>query len=299
MKKKVIILLLVFLLSFPVSVSAVSEIATMSVETRSKILDGAKTISRQIADKYVFDEQDEYEEVTDLYPDAKKIPILMFHEVGYMESKEFNDSNYILKASLESKMLYLSSNGYTTITMADLYDNWTKGTKLPEKPVILTFDDGYASHFTYVKDVLDRFNAKGTFYIVQDRLFMGIENRNLDGVKALHEAGQEIGVHSYSHPDFSKMTYDEIYKEVSTSKTFLEDNLGIKLSTFSYPYGNYNNAAIKVLKDLGFKTSVTTKRGIGDPNQFPEDAQYKISRYNVDFNTDENRFIQMLEGTYK
>lgn len=296
MKKRVIILFLIITLIHPISVNAMGEIATMSTDIRAKILNQAKSVSRKIADEYIFEE---YDETTGFHVNAKKIPVLMFHEVGYTDTKEFNDSNYILKTSLESKMLYLSANGYTTITMSELYNNWVNGTKLPEKPVVLTFDDGYASHFTYVKDVMERFNAKGTFYIVQDRLFLGIENRNLEGVKALHEAGQEIGVHSYSHPDFLKMNYDEIYKEVLTSKTFLEENLGIKMSTFSYPFGNYNDAAIKVLKDLGFKTSVTTRRGIGDPNQFPIDGLYKISRYNVNYNTDESQFIQMLEGTYK
>lgn len=290
MKKTVIILLLIFTMSLSSSVFAMGDV------TKTKILNEAKFVSRQIADDYVYDE---FDPETGFHVNARIIPVLMFHEVGYLETKEFSDSNYILKASLESKMLYLSANGYTTITMEELYDNWTRGTRLPEKPVVLTFDDGYASHFTYVKDVLERFNAKATFYIVQDRLFMDIKDRNLDGVKALHAAGQEIGVHSYSHPDFSKMTYDEIYKEVLTSKNFLEENLGIKMTTFSYPYGNYNDAALKVLKDLGFKTSVTTKRGIANPNQFPTDGQLKISRYNVDFNTDEARFVQMLEGTFK
>ncbi len=296
MKKTVIILLLIFTLSFSSSVFAQGNITPVSSVTKAKILNEAKSVSRQIADDYVFPE---FNSETGLHVNAKRIPVLMFHEVGYLETKEFNDSNYILKSSLESKMLYLSANGYTTITMGELYDNWINGTKLPEKPVVLTFDDGYASHFTYVKDVLDRFNAKGTFYIVQDRLFMDIENRNLEGVKALHEAGQEIGVHTYSHPDFSKMTYDEIYQEVIKCKSFLEDNLEIKMTTFSYPFGNYNDSAIKVLKDLSFKTAVTTKRGIGNPNQFSKDGELKISRYNVDYNTDESRFIQMLEGSYK
>lgn len=262
---------------------------------RTIIINKAKTVSKKVLDEYRL--EDLNLEIG-LHPNAKKIPILMFHKVGYSENRDYDDANYILKHSLESKMLYLSANGYKTITMSQLYDNWTKGTELPEKSVLLTFDDGYASHFTYVKDVLDRFNAKGTFYIVQDRLFMGIENRNLDGVKILHKAGQEIGVHTYSHPDFTKMTYEEIYKEVATCKIFLEDNLGIKITTFSYPFGNYNPAAIQVLKDLGFKTAVTTKRGIGDPNQFSDDSIYKISRYNVNYNTDESQFKRMLEGAY-
>lgn len=293
MKKRLLAIIFIFTFLVLPNRSNASDYPNNPDVIKERILNESKTVSQEII-KEIDDKEISYS----INENAKNIPILMFHEVGYSPNKEYQDANYILKEGLESKLMYLNGNGYTTITMNDLYDNWTKGTELPEKPVILTFDDGYASHFTYVKDIFNRFNATGTFYIIQDRLFMDIKDRNLDGLKALAKSGMEIGVHSYSHPDFRTLTYDQIYNEVNTSKTFLEENLGIKMFTFSYPYGNYNSASIQVLKDLGFRTAVTTRNGVGNPNLFSEDSQLKISRYNVDLNTSDSDFIKMINGEY-
>ncbi len=293
MKRKIFGLIFIFLLVIFPSKSFASDYPNNSETIKNRILNEAKVVSEEILQG--IDEEEVSYKINDK---ARRIPVLMFHEVGYGNTKEYSDANFILKEGLESKLMYLSSNGYKTITMNDLYNNWTRGTELPEKPVILTFDDGYASHFTFVKDSFKRFNAVGTFYIIQDRLFMDIKDRNVEGLKSLHKAGMEIGVHSYSHPDFWTISYDEIYKEIGTSKKFLEDTLGMKVLTFSYPYGNFNQNAIDILKEMGFRTAVTTKNGVGDPYQFNEDAQLKISRYNVDVNTSDEAFIKMLNGTY-
>lgn len=293
MRKRILgIIFILFILILPNDAYA-SNYRNNPETIKNRILNEAKVVSEDI-----IQEIDDQELSYTIHQNARNIPVLMFHEVGYGNTNEYSDTNFILKEGLESKLMYLNSNGYTTITMADLYNNWTRGTELPEKPVVLTFDDGYASHFTFVKDAFNRYNAVGTFYIIQDRLFMDIQDRNVEGLKNLHNAGMEIGVHSYSHPDFRTLTYDEIYKEVGTSKAFLEDTLGIKMFTFSYPYGNYNAASIEILKEMGFRTAVTTRNGVGNPRLFNEDAQLRISRYNVDLNTTDEDFIKMINGTY-
>ncbi|MDO5028739.1 MAG: polysaccharide deacetylase family protein [Bacillota bacterium] len=232
----------------------------------------------------------------EIHPNARPVPVLMFHDVGYIGVKSFSDANFIFKDNLERKLKILIKNGYTTITSKDLYDNWIYGKELPEKPVLLSFDDGYASHFSYVQRMFTRLDIKATFYIIQDRLFMDMPGRDLKGLRDLVESGQEIGVHTYSHKDFTDLTYDEIYQEVATCKNFLEEELGTKLDTFSYPYGNYNDAAIQVLKDLGFRTAVTTREGLGRPDQFEADNVLKISRYNIFNSTTDQQFQKMIDG---
>lgn len=298
MKKKIFSLLLLLAILLPNSAYANSE----QTDFKSKILNEALEVS-EIFVKHTSTSNEKKENKVvnyvgskNIHANARPVPILMFHEVGYVEKKEYSDANYILKDNINRKFQYLIDNGYTTITMNDLYENWVNGKELPEKPVVLTFDDGYASHFTHVKNMFKRLNIKGTFFIVQDRLFMGIRNRNIDGVKELFENGMEIGVHTFSHPDFTNLGYDEIYKEVSTCKNYLEGELGVNLSTFSYPYGNYNDAALKVLRDLGFKTAVTTKEGLARPNQFETDNELRISRYNVFNSTTDEEFKLMLDG---
>lgn len=283
MKKFILFLALALTLVFP-NMSYANDQAKSSKESKDIKASEIETVEEVQPPKYTTDSK------------ARPVPVLMFHDVGYVGVKEYSDANFIFKDNLERKLNILIDKGYTTITTKDLYDNWAYGKELPEKPVLLTFDDGYASHFSFVKNLLTRLKIKGTFYIIQDRLSMGIYNRDLDGLKALYESGQEIGVHTYSHPDLTKLSYDEIYKEVKTCKDFLEGELGIKVDTFSYPYGSYNDDAIKVIKDLGFKTAVTTREGLGRPDQFDADNVLKISRYNIFNSTTDETFQKMLDG---
>lgn len=238
------------------------------------------------------------EEIVDqkikLHPDARKVPILMYHEVGYTPTDDRDLTNYVHRFQLQAQMSLLQDLGVKTITMSELYDNWVNGTKLPDKCVVLTFDDGYASHFTIVNNVLNRFNLKATFYIIQDRLFMGIENRDVEGLKRIYEAGHEIGVHTVSHPDLTKLSEEEILSEIKNCKDFLENTLNTKIKTFSYPFGNYNDAAIKILKDLGFENAVITASGIAEPDFENPDSRLLLKRYNISYNTSLEEFKNII-----
>ncbi len=231
-----------------------------------------------------------------LHKNARRVPILMYHEVGYTPKAEFIGANYVHREALETQLFYLAANGIKTITMSQLYDNWVNGTELPDKCIVMTFDDGYASHFTLVNQILSRFNAKATFYIIKDRLYYGIENRDVEGLKKLAKSGQEIGSHTMTHPNFHEATYDEIYSEIAESKAFLEETLGIEVKTFSYPYGNHNANARKILNELGMQTAVTTKEGLSNPKQFENDNLLLMSRHNIGYETPMDEFIRIVNG---
>lgn len=229
-----------------------------------------------------------------LHPNARNIPILMYHEVGYTPTDERDLTNYVHRSQLEAQMFLLQDLGVKTITMHELYDNWINGTELPEKCVVLTFDDGYASHFTIVNSILKRLNLKATFYIIEDRLFKGIENRDVEGLKKLYESSQEIGVHTVSHPDFHKLSEEEILAEIKDCKEFLEKTLDTEIKTFSYPFGNYNDESIKILKDLGFENAVVTQPGIAKPDLENSDSIFLMKRYNMSYTTSIEEFKNIV-----
>lgn len=231
-----------------------------------------------------------------LHEKARRVPVLMYHEVGYQPEGEFSDANYVLRENFQGQMYYLAANGFKTITMEQLYDNWKNGTELPEKPVVLTFDDGYASHFSFVNDVLTRFKLKGTFYIIQDRLSMGMEGRDLEGLKKIADSGMEIGVHTYSHPDLKTISIEAAREEIMKAKTFLETELDRKITTFSYPYGSYNAELIEEVKNAGFNTAVLTRKGIADPFKHEVNNEYMIERYNIGFDTSIDSFISIINS---
>ena len=188
-----------------------------------------------------------------------EIPVFMIHEVVHEVSNTIHPDNYILYSNLEAMVQYLHTNGYHMLGMNELYDFYTTRGGFPEKSVALTFDDGYASHLTYVKDLLNKYNAKGTFYIIKAGMDLGIENRNLENLRKLIKSGQQVGNHTLNHVLLGQKTYDEAYGEIGFCQYYLRDEAGAQGSHIAYPFGSYNESTLQIAKELGYQTGVTVK----------------------------------------
>ena len=119
----------------------------------------------------------------------------------------------------------------------------------PIKAIIITFDDGMLSQFTYAKPILDKYNFKATFYIICNSVDK--ENRmNWNNIQTLEEEGHEIGSHSMNHKKLSKLSEENIKYEIIESKRCLQDN-GFNVMSFSFPYndGDNNQNILKIIAD--------------------------------------------------
>jgi peptidoglycan/xylan/chitin deacetylase (PgdA/CDA1 family) len=119
----------------------------------------------------------------------------------------------------------------------------------PIKAVIITFDDGMLSQFTYVKPILDKYNFKATFYIICNSVDKG--NRpNWNNIQTLEKEGHEIGSHSMNHKRLSEISEEDIKYEIIESKRCLQEN-GFNVTSFSFPYndGDNNKNILKIIAD--------------------------------------------------
>lgn len=202
-----------------------------------------------------------------------RLPILMYHYVEYVEDKgdtirqSLNISPYIFDGQVKT----LVDAGYTFLTAKDvgeLFD--TTGARLPEKSVLITFDDGYRDFYTDVFPILKKYSVKATVYMIAGY----VDYKNNMTEKQLKEIAAsglvDIGAHTVHHVGLKHMLPQEVEKEVTGSKKILEELIGSPVVSFAYPNGEYDDAAITVVKQAGFTTAVGTKPGIenGIENRF-------------------------------
>ncbi len=201
---------------------------------------------------------------------AKGVPILYYHSI---EDRPGNELGVPPKKFTE-QMKYLSDNGYTSITLEQLYQAY-RGGKLPPKPVAITLDDGYPDNYTAAFPVLKQYKFTATIFAFTGGIGHGM--LTWDQVKEMNAYGIAIMPHTVNHVDLSKLSRDAQRQEIENSKLDLEQNLGIKANFFCYPYGHYNNDTIKLVKELGFTAAFTTATGKVKPG----DDLYHLKRVYV------------------
>lgn len=191
-------------------------------------------------------------------PQAIELPILVYHHVVPDHAPGVL---YVTPDGFEQHLSFLSDNGYQSVSFADLADSLEYGVPLPERPVILSFDDGWENQFQYGFPLLQKYGFGATFYIVSGY----VDHQNFMSTEQLQEmmaAGMTIGCHSHTHPPLPSIgTGARLEAEVAGSKAWLEDHFGIAIDTFAYPYGAYNAAVAAAVKAAGFRTARTVDTG--------------------------------------
>ena len=160
-------------------------------------------------------------------------------------------------------MKYLSDNGYHTITPEDMVDAWENGKELPDKPVIITFDDGYADNYRNAYPILKKYNLQGTIFLISD--FVSTYPNYLTWTQA--EEMQESGLinfesHTLSHEQLDSTSPEETWNQVDGSKKALEWHLGKEINFLAYPCGSYDEELQRMVKDAGYKGAFTVNYGL-------------------------------------
>jgi peptidoglycan/xylan/chitin deacetylase (PgdA/CDA1 family) len=192
------------------------------------------------------------------------VPILMYHYVSVppLAASRYRLDLSVTPQNFEAQVKYLSDNGYTTIDLEDLYNYLATGARLPAKPVILTFDDGYRDAYDVVFPVLTRYKMKATFFVVSD--FAGSGNPAFMDwimVKALSDAGMRIESHSRTHDDMRKRTFQNLVWEVLGPIEAITAYTGKRPHFFCYPFGKFDDDVIRVLKSVDTWAAMTTESG--------------------------------------
>ncbi len=195
--------------------------------------------------------------------DSIKIPILMYHYVEYVQdSKDIIRKRLDINPALfDTQLKAFKSAGYETYFVKDM-PSILSGKLVPAPHrLALTFDDGYEDFYKVAFPILKKYNMKSTFYIVND--FVGRKGFVTESeIKELIDSGLvEIGAHTLDHIYLKQAPKSVIEKQIIDSKKGLEDKFNIKVETFAYPYGAYNDEAVSVVKDTEFTAAVSTNTG--------------------------------------
>ena len=122
--------------------------------------------------------------------------------------------------------------------------------KTDEKKIAFSFDAAWGNEDTeQLIGILNKYNIKATFFLVGYWV-----DKYPESVKALYNAGHEIGNHSNSHPDMSKLSQDKILEELNACNSKIEKTIGVKPTLFRAPFGAYNNNLITTVKSIGMNT---------------------------------------------
>jgi peptidoglycan/xylan/chitin deacetylase (PgdA/CDA1 family) len=202
---------------------------------------------------------------------AAGVPILAYHKVG-----ETEEAYSVAPADFERQMRHLAEEGYTAVTLAALVDHMTAGRPLPPKPVVITFDDGYADNYATALPILKKYGLRATVFVVTD--FLGEETyMTWDEVKAMRAAGTEIGSHTLAHRDLTGLPPDERLKDLAASKAGLEWRLDAPVKFLAYPFGRFDAPTIAALKQAGYRGAASTLVGLNRPG----DDVYALKRINI------------------
>jgi peptidoglycan/xylan/chitin deacetylase (PgdA/CDA1 family) len=191
-------------------------------------------------------------------PPSVDIPILVYHHVVPDHSPGVL---YVTPDGFEQQLKYLRDNDYQSVSFTDLADCLEYGAPLPERPVILSFDDGWENQFAHAFPLLQQYGFTATFYVVTNYL----DHQNfmtVDQLRTLMAAGMTIGAHTRSHPPLASIGSPQRLKdEIAGSKIWLEQQLGVAIDTFAYPYGSYTASVAAVVKETGYRTARTVDTG--------------------------------------
>ena len=228
-----------------------------------------------------------------------QLPIIMYHHILKDESRH---GEFIISPDdLERDLKYIKSQGYKTITDTDLIAYKENGTALPEKPIMLTFDDGHLSYLEYVVPLLEKHNMKALVSIVGSYTNDYTEHPDKavsyaylswEDVKKLSQSDHtRIGNHTYdmhkisTRNGCSKMrgeSSDEFKKlfheDASKMRNLIYDYTGVQSDCFTYPFGYFCEETEEEIKKLGLKLSLTCTEGI---NYISSDSSlFKLKRFN-------------------
>jgi peptidoglycan/xylan/chitin deacetylase (PgdA/CDA1 family) len=214
------------------------------------------------------------------------VPVLMYHSIDYEKGNELR----IPKDKFREQMQYLKDNGYTTITVSELYDFLKNNNPVPKKSVVITFDDGYEDNYINAYPVLKEFGFKATIFVVTSTVDKDSNCLTSSELKEMSKNGIDIESHTVNHDKLSQLSYEMQLNTLKESKIFLENVLGKKIYYIAYPYGDWNDNTVKAVESCGYKLAFTTESGWANKDQ----GIYKLHRVYISNNHDMKEFQRRL-----
>ena len=243
-----------------------------------------------------------------LNDDINRIAVLCYHHLAPMGEGLHEDNNAVIPVEqFREQMLYLHNQGYYTATMEELYGFLKGELELPEKTVVITFDDGYESNYTYAFPILKEYGLQGTIFLhgksildYEDGLQGVIPKLNKNQIKEMLESGMiffenhSFDMHKYidNKPAARVKNINEIEEDFQNYQGFVEQ-LGIPDPiAIAYPFGYSNKKLVDTAEEFGYKLGFTIKNGYIKKGDKP----MSLPRFIVHPYYSLNTFINIIEG---
>jgi peptidoglycan/xylan/chitin deacetylase (PgdA/CDA1 family) len=191
------------------------------------------------------------------------VPILEYHRVGpEPPGSVLTDALTVGTADFAAQMEWLHSAGFHAVTPAQLLDALVFGTRLPSRPVMLTFDDGYRDVLWNAAPLLRRLRLPATAFVITGRV-NGPDSSFLTWpeLRRLETLGFVIGSHTVDHPDLTTLAPRELAYELDESRAVLEQRLGHSVPWLSYPHGTFDPEVVAATQRAGYLLAFTEEPG--------------------------------------
>lgn len=209
-------------------------------------------------------------------PHRSPIPILMYHVIGDPGPGQPNTSLFVSEQEFQAQMTWLSGHGYHGVSLRQAYDYWRRGVALPEKPVVVTFDDGYLGQYTRAFPVLQRLHWPGVLNLELNNL--GKDGIERSEVRKLVAARWEVDSHTITHPDLTTVPPERLRAELVGSKARIHRIFGVPVDFFCYPSGRFDATVVAAVKAAGYLGATTTAPGFASPKE----GLYTLDRIRID-----------------
>jgi peptidoglycan/xylan/chitin deacetylase (PgdA/CDA1 family) len=204
-----------------------------------------------------------------LHPGA--VPILVYHQLGSPPASEPYPGLYVSDVNFRAEMQWLYRHGYQAVTLDEVMKAWYRDGRLPARPIVITFDNGYVSQATFAPSVLSRYGWPAVLNEITANHLAPWRLRRLISI------GWEIDSHSVTHPDLTTLPPSELRYQVVGSRRYLQRTFHIPVDSFCYPSSRYDAAVVAAVKAAGYTNALTE-----NPGYATRDDPYHLDRFEIE-----------------
>ena len=208
-------------------------------------------------------------------------PILCYHKIAAPPPHARIKGLYLEPSLFRQQIQELAAEGFSFVSPEERHQS---------KAIAITFDDGFLNNLEAALPVMKEAGCRAINFLVADRIGKRSDWEEREGgeadslmdesqVREWLAAGNWIGAHTCTHPRLSQLSRAQAKEEIHASKKKLEDQFGLRIDHFAYPFGDYNQETIELVQDAGFRTASTMHRGINQTGNSPLELARWTARY--------------------
>jgi peptidoglycan/xylan/chitin deacetylase (PgdA/CDA1 family) len=196
---------------------------------------------------------------------AYAVPILAYHSIGSPPSTAVDPDLYVRQRDFRAQVRWLDHRGFHAVTLDRVEDAWSGRRSLPGHPIVISFDDGFASQFLNAYPLLRARRWPGVLNLPLVPKTGGAAQLQPEEVSTLVHHGWELDSHSISHPLLTSLGPRQLHRQVARSRLVLEREFGVAVPNFCYPFGAYDDRVIRAVRRAGYRGATGLGYGLATP----------------------------------